>query len=171
MSQDRSDGGAHPAGSSLSAYYNASQLRADAWNRVRHNAARLAEATLRKSENERVRAAVEKDIRLLEPVESYWAFPGKGCLNQLRLLFDRKDYAALAQAAARINRALISESYRGGMERSVARPQAAKTEDAEQEENLEESGRARPYFEVLIVDTLDETEEENLRAGLRRVRR
>jgi len=171
MSHDQSDGDAHPAGSSLSAYYNASQLRADAWNRVKHNAARLADATLRKGENERVRAAVEKDIRLLEPVESYWAFPGKGCLNQLRLLFDRKDYAALAQAAARINRALISESYRGGMERNVARPQDAKTEDAEQRDNLEESGRARPYFEVLIVDTLDEKEEENLRAGLRRVRR
>ncbi|HYB11468.1 MAG TPA: aminotransferase class I/II-fold pyridoxal phosphate-dependent enzyme [Alphaproteobacteria bacterium] len=171
MSHDRPDSDTHPAGSSLSAYYNASQLRADAWNRVKHNSARLAEATLRKAENERVRAAVEKDIRLLEPVESYWAFPGKSCLSRLRLLFDRKDYGALAQSSARINRALISESYRGGMERNAAGLQAGRTEDVEPEDVPEEIGRARPYFEVLIVDTLDEKEEENLRIGLRRVRR
>ena len=171
MTQDRSEGVAPALGASLSAYYNASQLRADAWNRVKHNAARLAEATLRKVENDRLRKAVEEDLRLLEPVESYWAFPGKGCLDHLRELFDRKEHDALARAAARINRALVSESYRSKMERRGAAPDEPESEDAGEEGDPELLARARPYFEVLIVDTLDEKEEEHLRAGLRRMRR
>jgi arginine decarboxylase len=92
-------------GTSLHTYYNASQLRADAWNRVKDNTARLAEASGRKAETGSVRLVVEQDLRLLEPVESYWAFPGKHCMAHLWGLFDGQEYTALAH----INRALVSE--------------------------------------------------------------
>src|SRR5438876_12042941 len=113
MAQEKPGGGHHSSsGASLSAYYNASQLRADAWNRLKHNAARLADATLRKGETDRLRSAVEETLTLLEPVESYWAFPGNRSMAQLWEFFEEQDHAGLARATARLNRALVSESYR-----------------------------------------------------------
>jgi len=157
-------------GASLSAYYNASQLRADAWNRVKHNTARLAKVSMRRAENERLRHAVEDDLRLLEPVESYWAFPGKGCMAHLWRLFDDQQHLALAQTAARINRALVNESYRVQLQRfGPERDTELGEETGDDEQTL--IAHSRPYFEVLVVDTLSAQEEDHLRAGLRRMRR
>ena len=50
-------------GASRSTYYNASQLRTDACNRLNHHAARLATT---KADSHRLCQAVEDDFRLLE---------------------------------------------------------------------------------------------------------
>jgi arginine decarboxylase len=172
MAQEKPGGGHHSSsGASLSAYYNASQLRADAWNRLKHNAARLADATLRKGETDRLRQAVEETLTLLEPVESYWAFPGNRCMAQLWEFFEQQDHAGLARATARINRALVSESYRLRPERFSATMEGEEAGDDRGDEDQDAIAHSRPYFEVLVVDALGETEEEHLRAGLRRMRR
>jgi hypothetical protein len=51
-------------GASRSTYDNASQLHTDAWNRLNHNAARLATT---KADRHRLCQAVEDEFRLLEP--------------------------------------------------------------------------------------------------------
>ena len=171
MADAKSDSGHEIAGASLSAYYNASQLRADAWNRVKHNTARLAQASPRKTENERLRLAVEEDLKLLEPVESYWAFPGKDCMTHLLRLFDGQEHAALARTAARINRALVNESYRIRPERFELQREAEAADEERGDDEPDLIAHSRPYFEILVVDTLTGQEEEHLRAGLRRMRR
>ena len=50
-------------GASWSTYYNALQLRTDAWNRLNHHAARLSTT---KADSHRLCQAVEDDFRLLE---------------------------------------------------------------------------------------------------------
>jgi len=86
---------------------------------------------------------VEELLRLLEPIENCWAFPGRSGLSELRRLHRLGDPKALAARTAELNRALVSGSYR----------------------------TRRPYFEVLVVGEMDSGEEEGLREQLRRLRR
>jgi arginine decarboxylase len=62
--QPSEERGSDASGISLSAYHNASQLRADGWNRLKHNAARLAESAGRQGKIASLRAAVEDDLRV-----------------------------------------------------------------------------------------------------------
>src|SRR6266446_3695176 len=171
--QQPDERGSDASGISLSAYHNASQLRADGWNRLKHNAARLAETAGRQGKIGSLRTAVDDDLHLLEPVESYWAFPGKESMARLWQLFRQGNYPGLAQATARLNRALASESYRS----RVGRGEASLLDDEKEEDEPEEATPAedlaptRPYFEVLIVDDISAREERELRAGLHRMRR
>ena len=57
------DGENQASGASRSTYYNASQLRTEAWNRLNHHAARLSTT---KADSHRLCQAVEDDFWLLE---------------------------------------------------------------------------------------------------------
>lgn len=154
----------------FSQYYNATQLRADTWSRLKHDVLRLDEATAR-GEPDTARAAVRAALDRLEPIESYWAFPGRQGFLQLRRLLDQGEAHALMQMTARIVRALASDSYR---RRPVElQPiDSAADEDTELAE-LRASATAydRPYFEVLVVDAMTAADEQALRRGLREARR
>jgi arginine decarboxylase len=156
---------------SLLAHYNASQLRVDAWNRLMHNTSHLFETDRRNGDCARLRQAITGDIQLLEPVETYWAFPGKACLAHLERLFERREYVHLARTAARINRILANESYRVRPERFDLQHDSEALDHERIDEEGELISHSKPYFEVLVVDTMTPLEEEHLKAGLRRVRR
>ena len=53
----------------FSQYYNSSQLRADTWNRLKHDALALAETATRKADITKLRDSVQEAIDLLEPIE------------------------------------------------------------------------------------------------------
>ena len=101
-----------PRQPSLSEHYNASQLRADTWSRLKSITDRLDRAARARAGTERVRQQAAETLDLLEPIESYWAFPGRHAFQQLRRLLEREDFAVLARGVARIVRALMSNSYR-----------------------------------------------------------
>ena len=100
---------------SLSRYYNASQLRADTWNRLKVLAQKLAEKQARQADIQRLQKEVEQGLATLGPIESYWAFPSKQAFQHIRMLFDQGDYSRLSRLVARIGRALVSQSYRRGV--------------------------------------------------------
>jgi arginine decarboxylase len=160
------------AGMSLSHYYNTSQLRADTWQRLKHLTSRLDEKLARKGDIARLKAAIGDALGTLEPIETYWAFPGKDAFQQLRRLFELEEHHAVAQLVARIVRALVSDSYR---RRQVplrhALDLAEIEENADVAELAEESAYTRPYFELLVVDNLPAGQEHTLKAGLREMRR
>ncbi|MEE8505916.1 MAG: aminotransferase class I/II-fold pyridoxal phosphate-dependent enzyme [Kiloniellales bacterium] len=163
--------GSIESGPSLGAYYNASQLRADTWNRLKVLVGRLEHHDGSGAALAELRAQAEQALILLGPVESYWAFPGHDAFNQLRRLFEREDYLSLSRAVNRIVRALMSNTYR---RKTVPLGISGESEDEEEEEALEGKGEhvlARPYFEVLIVDQLNPHQEHSLRLGLRETRR
>lgn len=158
---------------SLSRYYNASQLRADSWQRLKQDAQRLAERHAGKRQTEQLRKDVASALAILEPIESYWAFPGKEAFDHLRGLFGDEDYEQLAYLAARIVRALVSRSYR---RRQIpllnADPQSDQAEEPEAIDlPADERIHARPYFEVMVVDKLRPAQEKAMRQGLRNMRR
>ena len=96
----------------FSQYYNANQLRADTWNRLKHDSLRLAESADRKTDVARLREQVVEALDLVEPIEAYWAFPGREAIVNLRKLLESEDYRNLALLAGRIVRALSSDAYR-----------------------------------------------------------
>ena len=154
---------------SLGDYYNASQFRVDTWNRFKILTSRLERGQVSRPGIEPLRQQARVALDLLSPIESYWAFPGRVAFNQLRRLLDNEDYSDLARAAARIVRALMSNSYRRRFVPTIF-PSEEEEED-EQSETAEEQAHARPYFEVLVVDNITASQEHTLRTGLHAMRR
>lgn len=150
-------------------YYDASQFRADAWHELKLATARLSR--LAGEGDQPLREAVERDLAILEKVERYWAFPGKGLCADLRRLLDRGWVGPLARRTARIARLLESDTYR---RRAVAEI-FDEIDESAAEDNLEEEGSGRveprPYFEVLVVDELPPDEEAAVRQTLVSMRR
>ena len=157
-----------PAKYDLTRFYSASQVRQDAWSRLRNATARAFEHQSGKRHDAAV-AIVQEVLDLLEPIESYWAFPGAQVFHRLRTMFDRKEYAEIAHAAAKITRALMSDSYR--RRHLHVLPGDDDDDDDEVDETAEERARARPYFEVMIVDDLTPHQEQSTKHALREKRR
>jgi arginine decarboxylase len=147
----------------LGDYYSASQLRSDRWNQLKAVANQLADG------RERSRPSlVDKALKLLstlEPIESYWAFPGSRGLDGLRQLVAREDWRDFAAAVTRIVRSMMSGAYRRASDEAADGEESA---DAEADEALPST---RPYFEVLIVDRLTLAQQESQRLALRAMRR
>ena len=160
-------------GRSLGRYYSASQLRADTWNRLKHDALRLAERHAGRQETAQLKREVAKALDILEPIETYWAPPGKEAIRRLRALFGEADYAALSQLAARIVRSLVSGSFRRHTLDLNGGDEPGEHLDQVEAPDLmgEDKAHVRPYFEVLVADKMSERQEQAMRAGLRAMRR
>ncbi len=152
---------------SLNAYHSVWQLRTDGWNHLEDHAGRLSSAMTLGRDSEVLRRRVAEHLGLLEPIESYSAFPGRQTFQHLQELFDAGDYETLTRTVTRINRALFSQSYRRGFVPLLGEAGDEASEVAEVRSEAEE----RPYFEVLVVDDIPPQEEEALKVGLRRMRR
>ncbi|MDA1194894.1 MAG: aminotransferase class I/II-fold pyridoxal phosphate-dependent enzyme [Planctomycetota bacterium] len=160
----------HPA---LSAHYHAARLRGDTWCELRRLAQRLDQIGTG-DEGRESRTRCEEALHLLAPIESYWAFPGPIAFRHMRRLFEQEEYETLALLTSRVVRALGSHSYR---RRGIPLLPGDEWADGAEDEDLEDSGMRRsrgverPYFEVLIVDSLSAPEEAALRGGLRDIQR
>jgi len=152
----------------LTRFYSASQLRQDSWSRLRNATARAFEATAGTKRHDKAIAQITDALELLDPIESYWAFPGAQIFHRLRLMFDRKEYAEMSHAVAKITRALMSGSFR---RRHLGILPGDDSDDSDADETTEERARARPYFEVMIVDDLTPHQEQTTKQSLREKRR
>ncbi|MFN0057584.1 MAG: aminotransferase class I/II-fold pyridoxal phosphate-dependent enzyme [Planctomycetota bacterium] len=160
---------------SLSRHFNASQLRADTWNRLKQLAEALEEHHGRRTDAAAHHRAMLEALELLEPIESYWAFPGKTAFAFLKTCFERAEYGQLRRLAARIVRALVSKSYRrhavplttSGDTSGAPNENEPSSEDA----TSADAGDGLPYFEVLVVDSGTTAVEEAVRHGLHGKRR
>jgi arginine decarboxylase len=156
---------------SVSDYYSATQLRADRWSALRETAESMLVHGLEGRQGNKLLKTAESLFEALAPIELYWAFPGLHAFEHLRKLLEQRNVEDLAMSVRRVARALTSGAYRrrtipvGGDE--------IDSEDFEDESNLSPEDRAlgRPYFEVLVVDNVNEHQERFLRNNLHRVRR
>jgi arginine decarboxylase len=147
-------------------------MRADTWQQLKHDALSLAEQRVEGARAERVRQRIREALDLLEPFETYWAFPGREAFTHLHRLYGRENFKGFAAVVTRIVRTLVSGSYR---RRKVNLLEIEDEEDKEDQEAIERAGeqthRKRPYFEVLIVDQVSPQLEQAMRAGLHGMRR
>jgi len=156
----------------LSDHYSASQLRFDFWNKLKDSTARLKRAATGGKSLDAPREEVRELLDCLEPIESYWAFPGRHNFQLLYRSLDEEEYSGLWINVQRIVRALMSGSYR---RRSVIlegnRESSGHGEGEDEGDDADDTVSTRPYFEVLVVDQISHAQERALKHSLHRMRR
>jgi len=156
---------------SIRDYYSATQLRADRWSALREAAEGLVRHGAEGRKGKKLLATAEQLFHALAPIEAYWAFPGRASFAHLHKMLEQGNYDDLLVSMRRVVRALTSGTYR---RRTIPlMSDEAENEDYEDEASLSPEARAlgRPYFEVLIVDEVNEYQERFLRHSLQRMRR
>lgn len=155
---------------SMSDYYSAIQLRADRWSALRE----ATDALSRAPEGRHAKATRERIEKLFESlcrIEAYWAFPGVAAFNQMQRQYENGNFGELAFVVARVTRALTTGAYR---RRHI--PLDRDAVDAEEHNDdaflsLEARAMTKPYFEVLIVDNVNEHQERWLKSNMTSMRR
>ncbi|WP_187429559.1 hypothetical protein ROLI_040520 [Roseobacter fucihabitans] len=151
-------------------YSSAIQLRSDRWSALRE-----ASAALTRDPKPKQLASLRKTIKelfaSLAVIEPYWAFPGMSAFDHLRRQFDHGSFEDLAFAVGRVTRALTTGAYR---RRHIPLERDSVDKDEQDDEAMlppEARAMAKPYFEILIVDNVNEHQERWLRNNVTRMRR
>ena len=154
---------------SVNTVYNSLwQVRGDSWSSLEESTTQLALASAQQRPVEQLAETVKGLLEVLSPIERYWAFPGPRTIHEVQRLFAAGKYGRLAALVSRVNRALVTESYRNGR----AWDPWAEDDAYDRESPQGKSPQAdRPYFEVLIAEDMTEEQENSLREELRRWRR
>ena len=90
-----------------------------------------------------MQARITELVLLLDPLETYWAYPGRGRLQQIGALCDTGDYESAMRLTDTVRRQLSGH----------------------------EEPTERPAFQVLVVDDIPTPEADALREEIRRLRR
>ncbi|MFK8079097.1 MAG: aminotransferase class I/II-fold pyridoxal phosphate-dependent enzyme [Granulosicoccus sp.] len=161
---------------SISDYYSATQLRADRWSALRESVEMLdlavtGDAPVSDKKRAAALAKAEDLLEALAPIEFYWAFPGPVAFAQLRRMLSHSNFEELSVAIRRVVRALTTGAYR---RRHI--PLIAEDADADEMEDaaslsVEARALTKPYFEVLVIDTVTDHQSHWMRESLRHVRR
>ncbi|GAB5504801.1 aminotransferase class I/II-fold pyridoxal phosphate-dependent enzyme [Pyruvatibacter sp.] len=151
-------------------YSSAIQLRSDRWSALREATTALTRDPKPK-QVATLRTKIEQLFESLAVIEPYWAFPGMSAFDHMRRQFDHNSFDDLAFAVGRVTRALTTGAYR-------RRHIPLERDSIDQEEHDDEAmlppearALAKPYFEVLIVDNVNEHQERWLRNNVTRMRR
>jgi arginine decarboxylase len=156
----------------LRAYNSLWQVRSDSWCRLEETADRLTRPDTAGGLKENCEKTCQDLLTRLSSLEPYWAYPGSPQFARLQRLFAGGSYDKFAQAVARINRALTTESYRlGDVENAGADELDMFPADPRLLEHQPAAERDRPYFEVLVVEKMTEAQERALRNEVRKWRR
>src|SRR4249920_1359117 len=97
------------------AYNSWWQFRNDSWSRLEEATARINSSRRRGSPiDEQMTEAVHEQCVALAPLEQFWAFPGHAAFGVVQELAAAGSWERLGRLVARIDRALVTESYRTG---------------------------------------------------------
>ncbi len=153
----------------MSDYYSAIQLRSDRWSALREASVALTRAGNAKGSEAQIKK-INTLFDSLAPIEAYWAFPGVQAFDHIRRQFEHQNYQDAAYAIQRVARGLATGAYR---RRHVPLERGTETDDHEDEaiQSLEARALAKPYFEVMIVDDVNEHQERWLKSNFARMRR
>src|SRR5215471_5821349 len=117
----------------INLYRSVWEVRNDGWIHLSDNAYRLAQSEGTGGDVEQARKLTAEALELLEPIESYWAFPGRQGFQRLLALFHDHEYSSFNDLVHRISRALSSQSYRRSFVSLHLDEQAAVEEEQQRE--------------------------------------
>ncbi len=151
-------------------YYSAIQLRSDQWNALREQLRRLANAATTR-DTSKDRENVKDLFDSLAITETYWAFPGVQGFDHMRRQFEHGNFDDAAFSVERVTRALTTGAYR--RRHIPLERENSDSEDYEDEamQSVEARALTKPYFEVMIVDDLNEHQERWLKSNFQRLQR
>jgi arginine decarboxylase len=146
------------------AYNSWWQFRADSWSRLEEATGRVASALQRnKPIDHAMTGAVHLECAALAPLEQFWAFPGHAAFAVVQELAATGAWERLARLVARINRALVTESYRTGYLGDIAYGDHRDDSEDLVVTTSQHDPFSRPYFEVLVVESMSLAQEQRLR--------
>jgi len=155
---------------SMRDYSSAIQLRSDRWSALREATSALTRNPSA-GETAQLRSRISTLFESLDTMEAYWAFPGKQAFALLRRHFEHGKLDDVSFAVNRITRALTTGAYR----RRHIPLERDSVDQEEQDDDAHHSPEMRalskPYFEVLIVDSVNEHQERWLKANVTGMRR
>jgi arginine decarboxylase len=152
-----------PTSPRLHAYTSMWHLRGDAWASLADVTKRMSDTLTPEEQRPALHQQVSELVRLLDPLETYWAYPGRVHLEQVASLCDVGDHESAMKMADTITRVIsghADEVTKG------ERGDAASAVDPIARDPL-----GRPSFQVLVVDDLPDAEVAALREEMRRLRR
>jgi len=139
-------------------HYNAARLRSHTWDQLK-----LAVMDL--DEGRGTPQEVDSILKQLLAIELYWAYPGRETVRELQAMLRGQEHHGLHHAVNHVVRMLSSGAFRSDPV-AMLDPKAGRNELL-----AEEAEKPRPnYFEVLLVDDIDDVEEAALKEKLRQVR-
>ncbi|CAM2005521.1 aminotransferase class I/II-fold pyridoxal phosphate-dependent enzyme [Acanthopleuribacter pedis] len=148
----------------LEFHYNTTELRQETWNRLKVTAAKHYEREQKGLHQRETEATIAACFDILEPVERYWAYPGKATVEELRAILASNDAFLFMRAVSHVVRGIISESYRRRLaSRHVPINDLVLSSSIPPTSDDSE----RNYFEVLVVDNLHPEHEVALRDEMR----
>ncbi len=155
-------------------YYAASQFRVETWNQLKHLTQRLARRVEAGRDVADIESSIAADLELLMRIERSWAFPGFSVCADLQQMLVDKRYGALQRQTARAVRLLVGGGYRRrdlSALRSAHEDRSTRRDsDGEGLLDADLDREQRPYFEILIVDEIDASEEADVCAQLLEMR-
>jgi arginine decarboxylase len=150
------------------AYNSLWQVRNDSWSSLEEASTQLVLAGAQCRPTDPLAGTISGLLDTLTPIERFWAFPGGQSFQEMRRLFVAGKYDRFAALVGGFNRALVTESYRGGQGLDTAGEDGSYQHAAPV---TEQAPPGRPYLEVLVVEDLSEAQERSLREELRHWRR
>ena len=89
------------------------QQRRDSWTELEAAASRVASLSAQARTTDEPAGKVRDPLNLLDPVQHFWAFPGRPRFERVHRLFSASDFDRCARLVADINRALADDTFRG----------------------------------------------------------
>ena len=152
----------------LKDFFSATEARQDRWQQLHSTAKALARPRAAAS----LRAQAAQLLTELEPLESYWAYPGPGLFAQMQSLLKQEDFIAFARLTDRISRALLRGSYRIDASVWEVEEEAGVSQTPAVPAHPRADGEQRPYFEVLVVrDGITPEQAQRVREEIHKLRR
>ncbi len=151
-------------------YSSAIQLRSDRWSALREATSALTREQKPKDVKD-LTAKIQSLFESLSVIEPYWAFPGMTAFEHMQRQLQFGNLDDLAFAVNRVTRALTTGAYR---RRTIPLERDSLDQDEHNDEEMlspEARALSKPYFEVLIVDSVNEQQERWLKSNVLRMRR
>jgi arginine decarboxylase len=152
-------------------FFNVATDRMDGWNELSSKAVKLSNAQLKGKKEKALEAEVKEMLAACEVFESFWAYPGLALYNDVVNLFKEGDFSAFATAVQRVTRTLMSGGYRRGPE-AWNLTEDIQDDAARMPDFYEQRDFSRPYFEVLVVESKPNlNQQQQIREEMRKLRR
>jgi arginine decarboxylase len=155
----------------LKDFFSAAEARSDRWCEMNTAGRAWETAIAQRHPADKLHAQAAQLLGEINPIESYWAYPGPRLMATVRETIDEGNAGVFARLVQKISNALLTGSYRHDsaawdpLQESEARPLDVLPPD------IQTGEPHKPYFEVLVVTPNDPSTWERARNELKRLRR
>jgi arginine decarboxylase len=155
----------------LADFFSASEARTDRWRQLSAIARAWESAVATAQPDEIFHSEAGRLLAELNPLESYWAYPGPRLGASVAEAIEARNAGIFARLVQKISSTLLTGSYRyEGAAWDPLQESDPRSADV-LPPDLQSAETHKPYFEVLIVTPNDPSTWERARAELKRLRR